>query len=690
MSVLLEALKKAALEKKGKSPSDATGEATQAPPLLTPLDQSPLDDSVSAESQPDESTVNDVPVVAEPEPLVESLQEEVEEEAVPVLIDEVDEAGEAEDAHDLFEEFHDTDDDNEELDLDDLLAEAAEDEESEAGFDNLIDEDLLPDEQEREQLRQEAEAEAEAQREQERLDALRAQQEKQEADRLEAERLEQERVAREASELSQEIERREAEEARRREEEAALAAQQAEQEEAEERRAQEDAERRRAENETALTELVHNGHAINRQQKRRSRFLYAMLVMTAIGGIVSYYFYLLGSNTLSLLPRDQAVTVAPAPIEDVIEETATAVAPDTETSTSSESPLPVATREPEMLAVVPVEENPTSTAPAADGLTTTDNAIASVDWSADEIHPPPSSDSSSASAALVFSPPITIRGEDAPPVDRVAAPVAAPLVEDVTETTVALNDIEAIIEPVAAPAPADVAVPVEASRSTLTNESVAAQAADTDPQRVQIYHEAVPSDLSNLVNDAYDAFRRNELAKAGSLYASALSIDPNSRDALLGAAAVHAAEGRYQQAFALYQRRLNLDPTDSYAQAGILSLSSQAVLDPNEIDALLEVSPEAAHLHFLKGAAHAAENDWASAQAAFFEAHHWDQTNADYAFNLAVSLDHLGQLDSAMRFYKQAVNLAESQATGFSVSDVKKRLDQIYIDAAINQREGGQ
>ena len=95
------------------------------------------------------------------------------------------------------------------------------------------------------------------------------------------------------------------------------------------------------------------------------------------------------------------------------------------------------------------------------------------------------------------------------------------------------------------------------------------------------------------------------------------------------------------------------------------------------VNALLDVTPEAAHLHFLKGSVLAERSAWREAQAAFFEAHQRDRQNADYAFNLAVSLDHLGQAGPAARYYEQALTLAASAKASFPVEQVQQRLRQL-------------
>ena len=123
-------------------------------------------------------------------------------------------------------------------------------------------------------------------------------------------------------------------------------------------------------------------------------------------------------------------------------------------------------------------------------------------------------------------------------------------------------------------------------------------------------------------------------------------------------------------------------PNDEYAQSGLLALASFSqsnVEIQSELNSMLHEYPRSAHLHFLKGSLHAAAGEWNKAQTSFFEASHWNSNNADYVFNLAVSLDHLGQRKQAQQFYKKALQLSSQYAFGFSLDAVRKRLQVLEI-----------
>lgn len=178
------------------------------------------------------------------------------------------------------------------------------------------------------------------------------------------------------------------------------------------------------------------------------------------------------------------------------------------------------------------------------------------------------------------------------------------------------------------------------------------------------------------LRQAYDAYQRGDLAAADAAYQPVLREQPNNRDALLGAAAVAANAGRPQQAAALYQRLLRLNPRDSVARAALYALQppADALSNESELRDLLASEPQAAHLHYSLGNLYAAEGRWPEAQAAYFQAVRFDPSSPDYAFNLAVSLDHMGQRAAALDHYRQAMLLAGSREAGFELAAVQTRI----------------
>src|SRR5690606_20502116 len=181
------------------------------------------------------------------------------------------------------------------------------------------------------------------------------------------------------------------------------------------------------------------------------------------------------------------------------------------------------------------------------------------------------------------------------------------------------------------------------------------------PSAIQISRRKAPDVVNARVMRAYDAYASGDMATAEREYREVLRQKPENRDALLGLAAIATSRGDSATAHAIYQRLLRMNPRDTVASAALFSLQRGASPDVDEtrVKLLLDQEPNAGHLHFALGNLYARQNRWAEAQAAYFEAVRCDSRNPDYAYNLAVSLDHLGKGAVAANYYREAVALAE-------------------------------
>ena len=189
-----------------------------------------------------------------------------------------------------------------------------------------------------------------------------------------------------------------------------------------------------------------------------------------------------------------------------------------------------------------------------------------------------------------------------------------------------------------------------------------------------------PPQVDPKVASGYAAYLAGDLATARSDYQAALRDDAGNRDALLGLAATDVRSGRYEAAEATYLRLLQNDPTDSNAQAGLIALRASR-LDPlateSRVKNLLAADPGANVLHFTLGNQFAQQGRWAEAQQAYFKAMAADPDNPDFAFNLAVSLDHLRQSKLAADYYRRAAALAEKHGASFDLAAARTRAAQL-------------
>ena len=189
-----------------------------------------------------------------------------------------------------------------------------------------------------------------------------------------------------------------------------------------------------------------------------------------------------------------------------------------------------------------------------------------------------------------------------------------------------------------------------------------------------------PAQVHPKVDAGYTAYVAGDLAAARSEYQQALRDEPNNRDALLGLGAVEIRAGRYESAEALYLRVLQIDPRDPQAQAALISLRSgrnDPLVTESRVKSLLAADPAAHALNFTLGNQFANQNRWAEAQQEYFKAYAAEPDNADFAYNLAVSLDHLRQRRPALEYYERAIGLAEKHGASFDLAAARQRASEL-------------
>lgn len=202
---------------------------------------------------------------------------------------------------------------------------------------------------------------------------------------------------------------------------------------------------------------------------------------------------------------------------------------------------------------------------------------------------------------------------------------------------------------------------------------------------IQIRQSTTASQINPSLDKAYQSFLSGDIAVAQQQYQKVLQQEPNSRDALLGMAAIALSRKQSGQAAAYYGKLLELNPDDPEALAGLVGVQGQTdpVQSESRLKKILAQNPHAGTVHFALGNLYTQQSRWAEAQQSYFRAYSSMPGNADYAFNLAVSLDILNQGKLALEYYQRALELAQSGSASFDKSAVQSRIKEL-LQAAGN------
>ena len=179
------------------------------------------------------------------------------------------------------------------------------------------------------------------------------------------------------------------------------------------------------------------------------------------------------------------------------------------------------------------------------------------------------------------------------------------------------------------------------------------------------------------IERAYQAFQAGQIASARQLYQQIPDGERNV-DVQLGLAAIALASNNPALAARHYQRALELDPRNATANAALLSMVGDAAPDASEqrLKTLITTQPSA-QLYFTLGNLYAGQSRWPDAEQAYFEAFQKTPANADFAYNLAVSLEQIGQPKAALNYYQKARTLMQAGPVQFDPTRLDTRIAQL-------------
>ena len=179
-----------------------------------------------------------------------------------------------------------------------------------------------------------------------------------------------------------------------------------------------------------------------------------------------------------------------------------------------------------------------------------------------------------------------------------------------------------------------------------------------------------------LLREAYEAYRAGNDTLALERYNQVLALDSKNRHALLGRAAIKVQSGETAAAVSDYRALLLANPKDSLALASLLAVAN---FSPREAETQLKLmirdEPDSPYLNFALANAYGAQNRWQEAQGHYFRALQHNPDDPNYAYNLAVSLEHISQPKVAISYYRRALENYNNGLATFNREVVDRRLE---------------
>ncbi len=266
----------------------------------------------------------------------------------------------------------------------------------------------------------------------------------------------------------------------------------------------------------------------------------------------------------------------------------------------------------------------------------------------------------------------------APPPVPVAEPLPILLAPAMTETPAAEKTEVAAVTEKTVPTPMATA-PAKTKKTPFYRP---AKTARGTPKTLAIEHKQEANKIDQVLANAYQSYQSGDYANATLNYREALTINPKNRDALLGLAAISQQQGQDDAALHYYRQVLALDPRDPVAQAGMASFgTADSASKESRLKQLISQQPDSAALYFSLGNQYVTQSRWSDAQQAYFNALAIEPSNGLFAYNLAISLDHLGQRKLAAKYYQQALQFDTAGNAGFNHAQAQQRLNELNAAA---------
>lgn len=181
-----------------------------------------------------------------------------------------------------------------------------------------------------------------------------------------------------------------------------------------------------------------------------------------------------------------------------------------------------------------------------------------------------------------------------------------------------------------------------------------------------------------LLAEAFAAYQKGDDKTALQKYASVLKIDSTNRNALLARAAIAVQNGDNASAIKDYQHLLLANPKDSLAMSSFISVAKTAPdQSESQLKLMIRDEPDSPHLNFVLANIYSAQNRWQEAQSLYFKALENNPRDPNYAYNLAVSLEHIAKPKVAITYYERAISNFENGLATFNRDVVDNRIEML-------------
>ena len=181
-----------------------------------------------------------------------------------------------------------------------------------------------------------------------------------------------------------------------------------------------------------------------------------------------------------------------------------------------------------------------------------------------------------------------------------------------------------------------------------------------------------------LLREAYAAYQAGDDEAALAKYNQVLEIDPSNRNALLARAAIAVQNDNAADAIGDYRTLLLANPKDSLAMTSLITVANVSPEDAvSQLKLMIRDEPDSPYLNFALANAYGAQDRWLEAQGHYFTALENNPGDPNYAYNLAVSLEHIAKPRVALSYYQRALDNFDNGLAMFSRDVVDQRLEML-------------